>query len=291
MTKQVEIFALKLAEIEKLKSDLEMLKQSMYITPAASREVTRQDLAIIEDALAFMPDAPAGVSNLAPPPPPPPLPTEGAMPLKYKARAKAKPAPLTREQLENRVAEAISASDISKANFSTATKNFLAAFSGPRANRLLEALVTDYGFLISRLPLQPKTCYLRMQLWEKHLFSKLEPDEAASYRKRKVVEIGKLSDESDILAEISNIFKAIDIRRKEAQQQAEIQETKGKAGSLLAELKQRQDADAAMQQAALAKDELLQMECGQICLDDDDGIVDERDTAADTEAKLVAGDR
>eukprot|EP01117_Protostelium_nocturnum_P006650 TRINITY_DN2394_c0_g2_i1.p1 TRINITY_DN2394_c0_g2~~TRINITY_DN2394_c0_g2_i1.p1 ORF type:complete len:460 (+),score=206.00 TRINITY_DN2394_c0_g2_i1:80-1381(+) len=165
-----------------------------------------------------------------PPPPPPPLPGQlpqikamGTILLKPKIHIK------TRKEIESDLESLINDSDLLDLNKPKAVANFLRSFpeKSEKHAKLLEKLVTDYPFLIKRFPLQPKTCYKRYQLWEEHLFGKID-DETSSVktqtlRKKKTIEIEKLASSTEILAEIKNIFAFL-----EAEKRKEIEKEKAK---------------------------------------------------------------
>eukprot|EP01116_Phalansterium_solitarium_P023328 TRINITY_DN80_c1_g1_i1.p1 TRINITY_DN80_c1_g1~~TRINITY_DN80_c1_g1_i1.p1 ORF type:complete len:475 (+),score=167.53 TRINITY_DN80_c1_g1_i1:127-1551(+) len=272
----------KVEQLQHLKRQMEELSQSIMGSPRLGQAAPAAPAASGPPAFAFFHDytavSPSSslsaqsstddmvvVDDVPPPPPPPPPPGSGpkvaigSIPLRRQEK-KAR----TRDELEQAVRTLVQQSDVTDSNKPRAVANFLQAFPDPKANAALETLVTSYPFLVRSMPLQPKSCFSRMKVWEDNLFKKVDGKQAEDIRKKKTIEIEKLDSEEKILDEIKRIFDYIELmKRKEAEKQAELAR-RSAAGNMLQELKAKQRALEQRSLSQLTDQELQSMEQGEI---------------------------
>ena len=160
------------------------------------------------------------IVNAAPPPPPPPLPTQQQLNAtkSYKiSSTKETPKVKSFDDIKKLLAIEIDKSDISDANKEIARENYLRSFSSESALKFLDFMVSSYGRLIQTLPLQPKTAFKLIKIWEANLFTKIEDQvQRDSIRRRKMTEICMKRSEEEIMEEIKKVKQLIEQQKKEA---------------------------------------------------------------------------
>jgi hypothetical protein len=225
----------------------------------------------------FHPSTPQVQSNENPaePPPPPPLPPPpppmgttlldhgsiaiGAVPLK-----KIEKKPKSRDQLQKELSSLIDESDIIPINRPKAVENFMKMFP-EKYNKILEQIISNYPFLIRKIPLKPKTIFEKYQLWESLLFKKLPDNQARSLREKKQFEIEKWGGQ-EAKEQIEWIWKTIESKKKEEEAQKKAKESQQVVGSMLSELKGVLKKDELKTQMIQAQKELEGMEEGEVLI-------------------------
>lgn len=207
-----------------------------------------------------------------PPPPPPPNQISvvksnlqisiGSVPLKR--------FPKTRDQIRAEIKSLLEKSDVFPENHDVVTKNFMEAFD--KKLQVLERIVYEYPVLVYKLALYPKVAYKRFLIWENHLFKDLDIKKASEIRKKKLFEIGKLSQEVEILSEIERIKVMIEAQKKKEKQEEEQKKRDQTLGSIVNELKQIHKQKETEERSTLIKQQLSQMEIGQIDSEDEEEI-------------------
>mmetsp|Transcript_17565 Transcript_17565/g.68130 ORF Transcript_17565/g.68130 Transcript_17565/m.68130 type:complete len:463 (-) Transcript_17565:81-1469(-) len=240
------------AKIQSLEDESERMRSSL----SGSRILSAPPM-------AAMPPMPAGLPahgesdvtfeaspSAAPPPPPPPMPESGKLPVKRnvtvtKAVVRKK---RTRENVRQDLRNLITRSDLSPCNHETAYSNFLECFRNDKKLRKLDRLVRLYGDLVKSLPTKPKSCFLKMCLWEKELFSKLPEKDARKWRASKMKKIIELESRDEVMAEVSLVEKALEYERKQAKINAATKNAGKARNSMMLELSGllnlKQDAEA-----------------------------------------------
>lgn len=173
-----------------------------------------------------------------PPPPPPPLPESGKIPAKKrvtvtKAVVRKK---RTRKDVRKDLHGLITRSDLTPVNYEEAYQNFLECFRYDKKLKKLDRLVRLYGDLVKSLPTKPKTCFMKMCLWEKELFHKLDEKVARKWRASKMKKIIELEGRDEVLAEIALVEKALDYERKQAKIAAATKNAGRNRNSMMLEL-------------------------------------------------------
>ena len=128
--------------------------------------------------------------------------------------------------------------------------------------KYLGFMVSQYGQLIQKLPLQPKTAMKLINLWEVNLFSQIENQiEKDALRKRKMAEICLKREEEEIMLEISKTKKFLEQRKKDAEEEKKRDEVKKSfMGDLLISIANKRKIN----ETEVAEKELENMEEGII---------------------------
>lgn len=213
--------------------------------------------------------SPISEAILPPPPPPsqlppPPPPGEATSPFFKQANSKKKEEK-TREMIIKELHELIAQSEIAASNYKLAQDNFLHTFTEKHTN-LLALLVEKYPGLVRKFPLQPKTCFERMKWWEKHLFKKLEENQANTVRKNKTVEIEKLETEAQVIEAVEKTKKVLEYQKQKQEEERANKEKKDAMGALLEELKSIHEREKELVKETKAQEEISTMETGELDL-------------------------
>eukprot|EP01103_Thecamoeba_quadrilineata_P005707 TRINITY_DN15479_c0_g1_i1.p1 TRINITY_DN15479_c0_g1~~TRINITY_DN15479_c0_g1_i1.p1 ORF type:complete len:568 (-),score=172.92 TRINITY_DN15479_c0_g1_i1:110-1813(-) len=194
-----------------------------------------------------LPPPPPPPKGAPPPPPPPPPGSDGSPKPKPKdAKPKGKVA-LTKGELTKKLKDLIDCSEATASNqqpaFDAYCRSFLKDKDTPektqKAFEVLEKLVTDYPALIKKFPLNVKTAYQRMQMWEtalEPLLSTIDPKRAEKIRQTKQFEFCKIDTQEAIEDEVRKMREVEEKFIKQQQEKEKMSKVQDNGKMMMQEL-------------------------------------------------------